>query len=117
MDFEIIVAGGGLANGIIALSLVQRRPELRFARDRTTDELWGFCKGCYYADVCRAGCSFTTHCFLGRRGNNPFCYHRVQALAEQGVRERLVQVELPEGIPYDYGRFELATDQLATPSD
>ena len=50
---------------------------MRFARDRTTDELWGFCKTCDYAEVCRGGCSFTTHATLGRRGNNPWCYHRV----------------------------------------
>lgn len=100
---------GGNIRDLTLSELWHESPELRFARDRTTDELWGFCKGCYYADVCRAGCSFTTHCFLGKRGNNPFCYHRVQALAEQGVRERLVQVEQPEGIPYDHGRFELET--------
>ena len=38
-------------------------PELRFVRDRDTQELWGHCKTCYYAEICRGGCSFTTHCF------------------------------------------------------
>lgn len=41
MDFEIILAGGGLANGIIALSLAQRRPELRFAIIDAADRLGG----------------------------------------------------------------------------
>ncbi|MCB9674089.1 MAG: radical SAM protein [Alphaproteobacteria bacterium] len=82
-------------------------PELNFVETRTTDELWGFCKSCYYADECRAGCSFTAHCTLGRRGNMPFCYHRAATLKKQGKRERLVQKERAEGIPYDFGRFEI----------
>ncbi len=85
-------------------------PELNFVETRTTDELWGFCNTCYYADECRAGCSFTTHCTLGKRGNNPFCYHRASKLKERGRRERLVQKELAEGIPYDFGRFELVEE-------
>jgi len=82
-------------------------PEIHFTRDRTTDELWGFCKGCYYADVCKAGCSFTAHCTLGKRGNNPFCYHRASTLKKEGLRERLVQKQSAEGDPYDFGLFEL----------
>jgi radical SAM protein with 4Fe4S-binding SPASM domain len=85
-------------------------PELNFVETRTTDELWGFCKTCYYADECRAGCSFTTHCTLGKRGNNPFCYHRASKLKERGRRERLVQKERAEGIPYDFGRFEIVEE-------
>lgn len=84
-----------------------KAPEISFVRDRGTEELWGFCKGCYYAEVCKAGCSFTAHCTLGKRGNNPFCYHRASTLKKQGLRERLVQREMPEGAPYDFGRFEL----------
>ena len=80
---------------------------VRFARDRTTDELWGFCKTCYYADTCRAGCSWTVHTTLGKRGNNPFCYHRVTELRKKGVRERLVVKERAPGEPYDHGVFEL----------
>lgn len=80
---------------------------MRFARDRTADELWGFCKNCYYADECRAGCSFMTHCTLGRRGNNPFCYHRVKELEARGVREELISVERAAGNPYDFGRFRI----------
>ena len=49
---------------------------LRFARDRTVDDLWGFCRTCYYADVCRAGCTWTTHVLFGRAGNNPYCHYR-----------------------------------------
>lgn len=85
-------------------------PEVRFTRDRDTDELWGFCKSCYYADLCRAGCSWTAHVTLGRRGNNPFCYHRVVQLRKKGIRETLVQKERAPDQPYDYGRFEIVEE-------
>jgi radical SAM protein with 4Fe4S-binding SPASM domain len=80
---------------------------MKFTRDRTREELWGFCAGCYYADVCRAGCSFTAHSTLGRRGNNPFCYHRASKLRERGVREVLEHAVRAPGEPYDFGRFTL----------
>ena len=83
---------------------------IAFTRDRTLDELWGFCKGCYYAEVCRAGCSFTSHTTLGRRGNMPFCYYRASQLRKQGLRERLVHKVRAAGDPYDFGRFELAVE-------
>jgi radical SAM protein with 4Fe4S-binding SPASM domain len=85
---------------------------LAFTRERGVEELWGFCKTCYYADICKAGCSFTTHSTLGRRGNNPFCYHRAATLRKQGRRERLVQVEQAAGNPYDFGRFEILEEDV-----
>lgn len=90
-------------------------PEMRFARDRDGSELWGFCKTCYYADVCHAGCNFTAHSTLGRRGNNPFCYHRASTLKRQGKREVLVQVEPAAGVPYDFGRFEIRVEDIPPP--
>ena len=90
--------------------LWQNAERVRFARDRSIDELWGFCKSCYYADVCRAGCAWTSHVTLGRRGNNPFCYHRVTQLRKKGVRERLVPKERAPGAPYDHGVFELVEE-------
>lgn len=84
--------------------------ELRFSRDRTLDELWGFCKGCYYAEECRGGCSWTAHTLLGRRGNMPYCHHRALELDKQGLRERLVRVEAAPGTPFDFGRFEVITE-------
>ena len=85
-------------------------PEVRFTRDRDAGELWGFCKTCYYADVCRAGCSWTAHVTLGKRGNNPFCYHRVVQLRKKGIRERLELRERAPNEPYDYGRFEIVEE-------
>lgn len=82
-------------------------PELRFTRDRTQDELWGRCASCYYAELCRAGCSFTVHTTLGRRGNNPYCYYRADTLRREGLREVLVHARKAPGDPYDFGVFEL----------
>jgi radical SAM protein with 4Fe4S-binding SPASM domain len=88
--------------------------ELRFTRDRTTDELWGFCKGCYYADECRGGCSWTAHVFFGKRGNNPYCHHRALEHASKGLRERLVRVRKAPGEPFDHGMFEIVVEQAGS---
>ncbi len=85
-------------------------PALTFARDRGVDELWGFCKGCMYAEICKGGCTFTAHTTLGKRGNNPFCYHRAATFKKQGLRERLIQKERAAGDPYDFGRFEIVEE-------
>lgn len=80
---------------------------MRFARDRSVESLWGFCRTCYYAETCHAGCNWTAHTTLGKTGNMPFCYHRVTQLRRKGVRERLIPVEKAPGKPYDHGRFEI----------
>lgn len=88
---------------------------LRFARDRTEDELWGRCGGCYYRAVCRGGCAWTSHTLLGRRGNMPYCYHRAETLAREGLRERVEPAEAAPGRPFDFGRFTLIEEPI--PSD
>lgn len=106
---------GGSVKDLTLEEIWQQSERVRFARDRTTDELWGFCKTCYYADECRAGCSWMAHCTLGKRGNNPFCYHRIKALERRGVRERLVLKERAPNVPYDFGRFEIVEEPLDAP--
>jgi len=104
-------AGGNVRE--LSLEQIWEHAEaVRFARDRTEEELWGFCRTCYFASHCRAGCSWTAHCTLGRRGNYPFCYHRVKMLERQGVRERIVQRRRAPAEPYDFGLFELVEGPL-----
>ncbi len=81
--------------------------ELRFSQDRTSEELWGHCAGCYYADTCRGGCAWTSHTLLGRRGNMPWCHHRAEQLQARGLRERIERVAVAPGTPFDFGRYEL----------
>jgi radical SAM protein with 4Fe4S-binding SPASM domain len=88
----------------------ERAAPLRFTRDRTVEDLWGYCRGCYYADTCRAGCSWTSHVLFGKPGNNPFCHHRALELLREGKRERLVRTEAPPGKPFDQGRFDLVVE-------
>lgn len=101
---------GGNVREVALEQIWESSAAVRFSRDRDTSELWGFCATCYYGEVCRAGCSWTAHCTLGRRGNNPFCYHRVTELKKRGIRERLVQKERAPDQPYDFGRFELVEE-------
>jgi radical SAM protein with 4Fe4S-binding SPASM domain len=90
----------------------ERAPPLRTMRDRTVDDLWGYCRGCYYADVCRAGCTWTAFSLFGKAGNNPLCHHRALEMRKQGKRERLVRVEAAPGIPFDNGRFEIIVEDI-----
>lgn len=102
-------SGGTVRNRSLS-EIWNASPVIQF-RGMATD-LWGFCRTCYYADVCVAGCTWTSHSLLGRPGNNPYCHHRVLELARQGLRERIVQVERAPGDSFDHGRFELVTERL-----
>jgi Y-X(10)_GDL-associated radical SAM protein len=101
---------GGNIRDLTARQIWDETPQLAFARQRTADDLWGFCRSCYYADVCRGGCTWTTHSLFGRPGNNPYCHHRALELAAHGLRERIVRVEAPPGRSFDHGRFELVLE-------
>lgn len=84
-----------------------RAAPLRYTRERTVDDLWGFCRTCYYASTCKAGCTWTSDVFFGRPGNNPYCHHRALEHERLGKSERLVQVESAQRRPFDRGRFEI----------
>ena len=107
---------GGNIRDLTLEQLWNDTPELRFVRDRGTEELWGHCKTCYYGEICRGGCSFTTHCFFGTRGNNPHCYYRASKLKKQGRRERVRQIKQAEGLPYDFGAFEIIEEDIPSKS-
>jgi radical SAM protein with 4Fe4S-binding SPASM domain len=108
---------GGNIRDLTLEQIWNEAPELSFTRDRTVNDLWGFCRTCYYADVCRGGCSWTTHSLFGKPGNNPFCHHRVLELAKQGKRERIKKVRDAPGEPFDVGLFELIEEPLGTAAD
>jgi len=80
-----------------------------------TDHLWGFCKGCRYAALCRGGCSWTAHVFFDKRGNNPYCHHRALVQAASGVRERVVPDRPAPGTPFDNGTFTLVEEPSGAP--
>jgi radical SAM protein with 4Fe4S-binding SPASM domain len=93
----------------------ERSAPLRFNRDRTVEDLWGFCRTCYYADECRAGCTWTAFTLFGRAGNNPMCHHRALEMQRQGLRERLVPASPAPGRPFDHGTFELVVEPAPPP--
>jgi radical SAM protein with 4Fe4S-binding SPASM domain len=103
---------GGTVRESSLQDIWERAAPLRYMRDRTRDDLWGFCRDCYYADVCRAGCTWMGNAVFGRPGNNPYCHHRALELARRGQRERLAMRELPEGAPFDHGRFEAIIEDI-----
>ena len=70
---------------------------------------------CYYADVCRAGCTWTAFVAVRQAGQQPVLPPpRARDAARAGKRERLVQVERAPGVPFDHGRFEIVVEEIAT---
>jgi radical SAM protein with 4Fe4S-binding SPASM domain len=102
--------GGNLRDHTLR-DIWERAAPLRFTRDPRIDELWGYCRSCYYADDCLGGCSWTAHSLFGKRGNNPFCHHRALDLLRRGRRERVLRVAEPEGVPFDHGLFEVIEEE------
>ncbi|MEH1812069.1 MAG: nif11-class peptide radical SAM maturase 3 [Nostoc sp.] len=98
--------------------IIEGAEELRFNLGAGTPEgtkhLWGFCKTCEYAELCRGGCSWTAHVFFNQRGNNPYCHHRALVHAKQGMRERVVPKVRAQGLPFDNGEFELIVEPTDT---
>lgn len=92
--------------------VVSAAPELTHVAQRTRADLWGYCASCYYADICKAGCTWTAQVLMGRGGNNPYCIHRQLAYEKEGLREVLVKVEAAPGEPFDHGRFETRLEPL-----
>ena len=95
--------------------IVENAPELTMNLNESTDHLWGFCATCDYAKVCKGGCSWTSHVFFDRRGNNPYCHHRALTLASRGQRERVKRVKQAAGLPFDNGEFEIVLEDYGAP--
>ena len=99
-------AGGNVRDNSVR-DVWERAAPMRFNRTRGTEDLWGHCATCYYADVCKAGCTWTGHVLFGRRGNNPYCHHRALELLRAGRRERIEPATPAEGQPFDHGTYAL----------
>lgn len=104
--------GGGTIRDHSLVDLWERASALRYTRDRTVEDLSGFCRTCYYADTCRAGCTWTASVLFGRPGDNPYCHHRALERDREGLRERLVLRERAPGEPFDHGMFELVVEPV-----
>src|SRR5262249_999271 len=87
-------------------------PEIHFGRLRSESDLWGFCGTCYYADVCRGGCTWTADSLFGRCGNNPYCHHLALVLASRGLRERVIKKRDAPPLPFAIGEFELVVESI-----
>ncbi|HUI96452.1 MAG TPA: radical SAM protein [Xanthobacteraceae bacterium] len=104
--------GAGSVRETPIAELWAEHPALQFNRARGVEHLWGFCRSCYYAEVCRGGCTWTADSLLGRRGNNPYCHYRVLKLAERGLRERIIKLADAPMLPFATGRFALVEEPL-----
>lgn len=108
-------AGGNLRTTPLE-TLLRESPALTTLGQRTRSDLWGFCRGCRYGDVCLGGCSWTSHCLLGAPGNNPYCIHRALELDTRGIHEQVEKIEAAPGEPFDAGRFVIREVAAAHPA-
>lgn len=104
--------GGGNVRDLSIEDIWRNSEALHFGRLRSVESLWGFCRTCYYADVCRGGCTWTADSLLGRPGNNPYCHHRVLELEKRGLRERVSKVMDAPQAPFAIGEFELILEPI-----
>jgi radical SAM protein with 4Fe4S-binding SPASM domain len=101
---------GGNTHDIDLTTIWNTAPELAFARGERENR--GFCKSCYYANVCHAGCTWMSHSLFGQPGENPYCHHRAEELERQGLRETIRQVAAAPGTSFDFGLFEIVVEAL-----
>ncbi|MEH2007624.1 nif11-class peptide radical SAM maturase 3 [Nostoc sp.] len=99
--------------------IIEETEELRFNlgadTPKGTSHLWGFCKTCEFAELCRGGCSWTAHVFFDKRGNNPYCHHRALTQEKGGIRERVFLQRRADGNPFDNGEFGLIEEPISAP--
>jgi nif11-class peptide radical SAM maturase 3 len=110
---------GGNIRDYSLRTIIEETEELRFnigaGTPQGTEHLWGFCKTCEFAELCRGGCSWTAHVFFDKRGNNPYCHHRALTQEKSGMRERVFLHRQADGNPFDNGEFALIEEPVNTP--
>lgn len=104
---------GGNVRDLALEDIWNASPEIHFGRLRSVEDLWGFCGTCYYADVCRGGCTWTSHSLLGVPGNNPYCHYRALEHEKRGLRERVVKIREAAKASFAVGEFEVVTERVA----
>lgn len=110
---------GGNIRDYSLRTIIEETEELRFnlgaGTPKGTEHLWGFCKSCEFAELCRGGCSWTAHVFFDKRGNNPYCHHRALTQEKHSIRERLYLQRRADGNPFDNGEFALIEEPINAP--
>ncbi|MEH1872687.1 nif11-class peptide radical SAM maturase 3 [Nostoc sp.] len=110
---------GGNIRDYSLQTIIEETEELRFNlgadTPKGTSHLWGFCKTCEFAELCRGGCSWTAHVFFDKRGNNPYCHHRALTQEKGGIRERVFLQRRADGNPFDNGEFGLIEEPINAP--
>ncbi|QLE42548.1 nif11-class peptide radical SAM maturase 3 [Nostoc sp. C052] len=110
---------GGNIRDYSLRTIIEETEELRFNlgadTPKGTSHLWGFCKTCEFAELCRGGCSWTAHVFFDKRGNNPYCHHRALTQEKGGIRERVFLQRHADGNPFDNGEFGLLEEPINAP--
>ena len=110
---------GGNIRDYSLRTIIEETEELRFNigadTPKGTSHLWGFCKTCEFAQLCRGGCSWTAHVFFDKRGNNPYCHHRALTQEKGGIRERVFLQRRADGNPFDNGEFGLIEEPINAP--
>jgi nif11-class peptide radical SAM maturase 3 len=110
--------GGNIRNYSLQ-DIIAQTQQLRFNLEadtsKGTEHLWGFCKSCKFAQLCRGGCTWTSHVFFNRRGNNPYCHHRALEQAKRGIREQVYPKVKAPGVPFDNGEFCIVEEPLDAP--
>jgi radical SAM protein with 4Fe4S-binding SPASM domain len=108
---------GGNVKDMTIEDIVRNTEELTHLSNRTVEDLWGFCGTCYYADICKGGCTWTAYCLSGKPGNNPYCIHRALEYEKQGKRERVVKKGPAPGLPFDHGLFDIVLEDTPERTD
>ncbi|MEH1892797.1 MAG: nif11-class peptide radical SAM maturase 3 [Nostoc sp.] len=110
---------GGNIRDYSLRTIIEETEELRFnlgaGTPKGTEHLWGFCKSCEFAELCRGGCSWTAHVFFDKRGNNPYCHHRALTQEKHSIRERVYLQRRADGNPFDNGEFALIEEPINAP--
>jgi MoaA/NifB/PqqE/SkfB family radical SAM enzyme len=70
-------------------------------------ELWGYCAECYYASICKGGCTSVSEPLLGRPGNNPCATTARSRWIAWACASASSGSDPPTGEPFDNSLFRV----------